>query len=68
MAQLASYILDQTKLMLVTGPWFVHAQMIDRQRPHVEWESVTNGDIFDAVSTHGCYYHDGVTYIVAVHC
>jgi hypothetical protein len=36
------------------------------QQAVVEWWSLTNGDIFDADSKHGCSYHDGVTYIVAV--
>jgi hypothetical protein len=65
MQQLAQYVLNQIQLAR-GGTWLVHAEMIGRQQAHVEWESVSNGDIFAAASTHGCYYHDGVTYIVAV--
>jgi hypothetical protein len=65
MGQLANYVLNQIKLVR-TSTWFVHAQMIGRQQPHVEWESASNGDIFQAVTHNGCYYHDGVTYLVAV--
>jgi hypothetical protein len=68
MSQLANYILNQIRVAGIGKPnsWFVHAEMIGRQQAHVEWESAATGDIFQAASRHGCYYHDGITYIVAL--
>ena len=58
------YILDQIVRARYSGYWFVHAEMITNQRQGVEWQSVTNGDLFASSSTHGCYYHDTQNYIV----
>uniref|UniRef100_A0A914CIN2 Uncharacterized protein n=1 Tax=Acrobeloides nanus TaxID=290746 RepID=A0A914CIN2_9BILA len=64
MGQLAKYILDQIVRARYSGSWFVHAEMISSQRQGLEWQSVTNGDLFAATSRHGCYYHDTQTYII----
>jgi hypothetical protein len=66
MSQLANYVLNQIRVARIGGTWFVHAEMIRRHQAHVEWESTSNGDIFQAASRHGCYVNDGATYIVAI--
>ncbi|KAH7730397.1 hypothetical protein AAVH_01445 [Aphelenchoides avenae] len=66
MGALSKYILDQIVRARYSGYWFVHAEMITNQRQGVEWQSVTNGDLFAASSTHGCYYHDTQNYIVVL--
>jgi hypothetical protein len=63
---LATYILQNIQSARIRGSWLVHAEMVGRQHWHIEWESLTNGDLYNRVSTHGCYYHDSVTFIVAV--
>jgi hypothetical protein len=62
---LANYVLNQIRVAR-GGTWFVHAEMIRRHQAKVEWDSASNGDIFQAASRHGCYVNDGATYIVAI--
>uniref|UniRef100_A0A7E4V141 SCP domain-containing protein n=1 Tax=Panagrellus redivivus TaxID=6233 RepID=A0A7E4V141_PANRE len=64
MGSLSKYILDQIVRARIPGTWFVHSEMIAGQRQGLEWQSVTNGDLFAPTSIHGCYYHDASTYIV----
>ena len=64
MGALSNFILDQITRARYPGYWFIHAQMIQNQRQGLEWQSVTNGDLFAPTSTHGCYYHDTQTYVI----
>ena len=64
MGSLSKYILDQITRARYPGYWFIHTEMIQNQRQGLEWQSVTNGDLFAPTSTHGCYYHDTQTYVI----
>ncbi|KAI1723282.1 protein BCCIP like protein [Ditylenchus destructor] len=66
MGGLSKYILDQINRARYSGSWLVHAEMIGSQRQGLEWQSVTNGDLFQSTSRHGCYYHDTQTYLIVV--
>ncbi|KAI1722855.1 hypothetical protein Ddc_07037 [Ditylenchus destructor] len=66
MGGLSKYILDQINRARYSGSWLVHAEMIGSQRQGLEWQSVTNGDLFQSSSRHGCYYHDTQTYLIVV--
>ena len=66
MGQFAKYILDQIVRARYSGSWFVHAEMINGQAQGVNWQSVTNGDLFAPTSRHGCYYHDTQTYLIVL--
>ncbi|KAE9552107.1 hypothetical protein FO519_004687 [Halicephalobus sp. NKZ332] len=64
MGSLSKYVLDQIVRARYSGSWFIHAEMIQNQRQGLEWQSVTNGDLFAPTSPHGCYYHDTQTYVI----
>lgn len=46
------------------GYWLVHSEMIGGRRQGLDWQDLTNGDLFASSSSHGCYYHDTQTYII----
>uniref|UniRef100_A0A915E2W8 Uncharacterized protein n=1 Tax=Ditylenchus dipsaci TaxID=166011 RepID=A0A915E2W8_9BILA len=66
MGALTKYILAQINRAHIGGTWLVHGEMINSQHQGLEWQSVTNGDLFQTYSTHGCYYHDTQTYLIVV--
>uniref|UniRef100_A0A915CVK9 Uncharacterized protein n=1 Tax=Ditylenchus dipsaci TaxID=166011 RepID=A0A915CVK9_9BILA len=66
MGALSKYILDQIVRARYSGSYLVHAEMINGQRQGLEWQSVTNGDLFQRTSSKGCYYHDTQTYLIVV--
>ncbi|KAI1721949.1 hypothetical protein DdX_04239 [Ditylenchus destructor] len=65
----SKYIATESEMITLDrypGSWLVHAEMIGSQRQGFEWQSLTNGDLFEITSRHGCYYHDTQTYLIVV--
>uniref|UniRef100_A0A0M3IKC4 DUF4362 domain-containing protein n=1 Tax=Ascaris lumbricoides TaxID=6252 RepID=A0A0M3IKC4_ASCLU len=64
MGQLSKYILDQIIRAAYPGKYVVHAQMIGSTRQGLDWQTLTNSDIFTRLNRYNCYYHDTQTYIL----
>ncbi|VDM46141.1 unnamed protein product [Toxocara canis] len=66
MGQLSKYILDQIVRAGYPGKHVVHAQMIGSSRQGLDWQTLTNSDIFTRLTKYNCYYHDTQTYILVL--
>ncbi|CAJ0559382.1 unnamed protein product, partial [Mesorhabditis spiculigera] len=66
MDSITRYALDQLRANRPLGTWLVHAQVISTSRQGPDWQTSTNGRVFQGTDFDSCFYHDQQTYILVL--